>query len=49
MQPTFVRFKCVHVSVHVSKKQIALTERGLETPLGRFVCVEVDISLLRRT
>jgi hypothetical protein len=40
MQPTFLRFKCIHVSVQVSEQEIALTERGLETPLGRLVCVE---------
>jgi len=39
MQPTFVRSKCIHVS----EQQIALTERGLETPLRRFVCVEAII------
>jgi hypothetical protein len=38
MQPTFVRFKCIHVS----EQQIALTKRGLETPLGRFSCVEFN-------
>jgi hypothetical protein len=42
MQPTFVRFKCTHVSVHVSEQQIALTKRGLETPLGQFFCVEFN-------
>jgi hypothetical protein len=30
-------------TVHVSEQQIALTERGLETPLRRFVCVQAII------